>query len=401
MYDVIVVGARCAGAPVAMLLARKGYHVLLTDRAHFPSDLAMSTHLIWQSGVQRLRRWGLLDRIAASNCPPLLDVHLDLGPLSLDGVPTPANGSAEAYSPRRVLLDQILVEEAVAAGAELREGFAVSEVITEGDRVVGIRGSTQGGSQVSERARIVVGADGSRSGVAGAVQAKEYNTRPPLQGTYFTYWSGVPIEGIHLYPRPQEHCQVYGWRTNDELTLIGVNWSIQDFPEARADIEGRYFAGLDLCAPQVAEWVRSGVRAERWIGGAIRNLLRQPVGNGWALVGDAGWTVDPCTAAGINNAFRDAELLVQAIDDGLADQQRLPAALSDYHRRRDEAALPIYEFTCQLAPLDPPPPEMQQLFGALASNPAETNRFFGLFAQTVPVGEFFAPENLARIMGSG
>jgi 2-polyprenyl-6-methoxyphenol hydroxylase-like FAD-dependent oxidoreductase len=384
-----------------MLLARKGYQVLLTDRAHFPSDLAMSTHLIWQSGAERLRRWGLLDRIAASNCPPLLDMHLDLGPLSLDGVPTPANCSAEAYSPRRVLLDQILVEGAVAAGAELREGFAVSEVMTEGDRVVGIRGSTQGGSQVSERARIVVGADGSQSVVARAVQAQEYNTRPPLQGTYFTYWSGVPIEGIHLYPRPQEHCQVYGWRTNDELTLIGVNWPIQDFPEARADIGGRYFAGLDLCAPQVAERVRSGVRAERWIGGAIRNFLRQPVGNGWALVGDAGWTVDPCTAAGINNAFRDAELLAQALDDGLADHQRLPAALSDYHRRRDEAALPIYEFTCQLAPLEPPPPEMQQLFGALASNPAETNRFFGLFAQTMPVGEFFAPENLVRIIGSG
>ena len=87
MYDAILVGARCAGAPTAMLLARKGYRVLLVDRASFPSDVLMSTHLVWQPGVERLQRWGLLGSVAASNCPPLSTVSLDLGPFSLTGSP--------------------------------------------------------------------------------------------------------------------------------------------------------------------------------------------------------------------------------------------------------------------------------------------------------------------------
>src|SRR5215213_7038852 len=88
MYDAIVVGARCAGSPTAMLLARKGYRVLLVDRSTFPSDMAMSTHLIWQAGVERLKRWGLLDELQASGCPPLTTCHLDLGPIALSGAPT-------------------------------------------------------------------------------------------------------------------------------------------------------------------------------------------------------------------------------------------------------------------------------------------------------------------------
>ena len=56
MYDAIVVGARCAGSPTAMLLARKGYRVLLVDKASFPSD-TMSTHYIHQPGISRLNRW--------------------------------------------------------------------------------------------------------------------------------------------------------------------------------------------------------------------------------------------------------------------------------------------------------------------------------------------------------
>ena len=50
MVDVIVVGARCAGSPLAMLLSRKGYRVLLVDKARFPSD-TVSTHVIWQAGL--------------------------------------------------------------------------------------------------------------------------------------------------------------------------------------------------------------------------------------------------------------------------------------------------------------------------------------------------------------
>src|SRR5579864_1327543 len=117
MYDAIVIGARCAGSPTAMLLARKGYRVLLVDKATFPSDI-MSTHYIHQSGVAQLRRWGLLDRLIASNCPPLSRITFDLGPFALTGSPPPADGIADAYCPRRTVLDKLLVDAAVEAGAE-------------------------------------------------------------------------------------------------------------------------------------------------------------------------------------------------------------------------------------------------------------------------------------------
>src|SRR5436853_4803192 len=151
MYDAIVVGARCAGSPTAMLLARKGYRVLLLDRASFPSD-TLSVHYIHQPGVACLARWGLLDRVIASNCPPVRRQRIDLGPFALVGSPPPVDGIAEGYAPRRTILDQILVEAAAAAGAEVRERFSVQELLMDGERVTGIRGHAAGGATVTEEA---------------------------------------------------------------------------------------------------------------------------------------------------------------------------------------------------------------------------------------------------------
>src|SRR3954454_1629546 len=95
-YDTVVVGARCAGAPTAMLLARKGYRVLLVDRATFPSDLFMSTHIVWSPGLVRLGRWGPLARLVPPGCPPMREFSFDFGDFTLAGSPAPADGIAEA-----------------------------------------------------------------------------------------------------------------------------------------------------------------------------------------------------------------------------------------------------------------------------------------------------------------
>src|SRR5262245_54618878 len=128
MYDAIVVGARCAGSPTAMLLARRGYRVLLVDRATFPSDQAMSTHIVWQPGTARLARSGLLERVAASGCPPVTTARFDLGPFVLSGDLPASDGVAEAFAPRRTVLDKVLVDGAVEAGAELREGVTIEDL---------------------------------------------------------------------------------------------------------------------------------------------------------------------------------------------------------------------------------------------------------------------------------
>src|SRR5688572_30397557 len=156
MYDAIVVGARCAGSPTAMLLAQKGYKVLLLDKAKFPSD-TISTHAIWPPGTAKLKRWGLLDKIAATNCPLIKKATFDAGPIALIAGFLPSDGVTDVYAPRRTVLDKILVDAAVEAGAELREGFSVDEVLIEEGRAGGVRGHGHGGSSVTEKARIVIG----------------------------------------------------------------------------------------------------------------------------------------------------------------------------------------------------------------------------------------------------
>ena len=148
-YDAIVVGARCAGSPTAMLLARKGYRVLVVDRATFPSD-TLSTHILHPPGVAALERWGLLDRLVATGCPPIDTYAFDFGPFTLSGAPGTAE-SPIAYCPRRTVLDKILVDAASEAGAEVRERFTVEDIIIENDRVVGVRGHSKGGDTVTEQ----------------------------------------------------------------------------------------------------------------------------------------------------------------------------------------------------------------------------------------------------------
>lgn len=200
MYDTIVVGARCAGSPTAMLLARHGYRVLLVDKASFPSD-TMSTHVVWPPGVTQLKRWGLSEKVARSNCPPVLHLTFDAGEVALRGSIPPWQGTAETYCVRRTLIDKILVEAAISAGVEFRDGFSVQEIASDGDRVTGLRGRTRSGVIVNEEARIVIGADGMRSLVARAVRATEYNLKPSLSCWYYTYWSGLEVQEAGWFAR--------------------------------------------------------------------------------------------------------------------------------------------------------------------------------------------------------
>ena len=392
MYDAIVVGARCAGSPTAMLLARRGHRVLVVDRAGFPSD-TLSTHYIHQSGVACLARWGLLPRIVTAGAPGVRNYILDVGPFALQGAPPPLGDVADAYSLRRTVLDEILVEAAADAGAEVRQQFPVDGLVTDGDRVTGIRSRGQ-----TEHARIVIGADGLGSLVAREVGAPTYDDQGTLTCAYYTYWTGVEIDGVELYPRPG--CMIVAAPTNDGQVVTIVLWPTAEFHEVRSDIEGRFLKALEL-APGLAARVRRATRTERFRGtGRLPNLYRRSHGDGWALVGDAGYHKDPILALGISDAFRDAELLAHAIDAGLSGRAPLVRALADYEQRRNELSAHGFRSTIDFARLKPHPPEMQQLFAVLRDNPGDRDRLFGTFAGTVPADEYFAPDNLARILGS-
>ena len=387
-YDVLVTGARCAGSPTAMLLARRGYRVLLVDRVTFPSD-TVSTHLVHPPGVEALARWGLRDRLAATGCPPITSYTFDLGPV-LTGSP------GTAYCPRRTVLDKLLVDAAAEAGAEVREGFTVEEVVVDDGTVTGIRGHGADRRSDSVPARIVVGADGRHSRVAAAVDAPRYSERPPAAATYYAYWSGVPATGVEVYIRPDRAAACLP--THDGLTLVIVGWPVSEYEANRADVAGNYHKTLEL-VPELAARIDAGRRESRFVGTAdLPGFLRKPYGPGWALVGDAGYHKDPCTAQGISDAFRDAELLAEAVDEALAGRRPYEEAMAAYQHRRDEHALPMYDLTCGLATLEPAPPEMRRLLDAAAGNPQAMTAFVEMMAGVLPVPAFFAPEHVERIL---
>ena len=347
MYDAIIVGARVAGSPTAMLLARKGYRVLLLDRDSFPSDI-MSTHYIHLPGQARLKNWGLLDKVIETNVPWITQrtLHFDGVSFSPPDLPLPAGYSTDTICPRRYLLDKILVDAAVEAGAELREGASVRELIWEDDRVVGVRGHRDG-EPFEEHARIVIGADGLHSIVAREVKPEEYDTIPSLSYAYYTYWTGVEDTGMHIYFF-SEGCGVLIFPTNDGKHCIGVGGIIEGFKEFRSDIEGNYMKALER-VPHIAEQVKNGER-ERFIGTADQpNFFRKPYGPGWALTGDAGYHRDFLTGLGINDAFLQAELLSDALIEAWSGKKTEEEALAEFQRKRDDFVKPCYDVTTQMA----------------------------------------------------
>jgi flavin-dependent dehydrogenase len=398
-YDAIVIGARCAGSPTAMLLARKGYRVLLVDKATFPSD-TMSTHLVHPPGVAALERWGLLEKLEATGCPPVEHYSFDFGPVSVAGSPQPIDGVARAYGPRRTILDKLLVDAAAEAGVEVRETFTVDEILIEDKTVTGIRGHAKGGDPVTERAHVVVGADGKHSLLAKAVEPESYNEKPSQLAMYYAYWSDLPVSGFETTIRAENR---RGWAalpTHDGLTCMPFGWPVEEFKANRGDIEGNFFKAMDL-APEFAERVRGAKRETKFIGSAeLPGYFRKPFGSGWVLVGDAGYHKNPITAMGINDAFRDAELVAGALDDAFSETRSFDEGVTAYQQTRDEAAMPVYEFTAEFATMEPPPPEMQQLIGAMQGNQEAQDAFISVQANTLPAPEFFAPENVGKIMGA-
>jgi flavin-dependent dehydrogenase len=393
MYDVIVTGARCAGSSTALLLARSGVRVLVLERGTFPKD-TLNGHGVLAAGARSLQQWGLLDRVLATGCQPFSKHRYEFGPFRFAGdIRWPDGSEGIELAPRRFVLDTLLAEAAEVAGAEVRFDFAVDHLIWEKDRVVGIRG--RGG--VEERAHLVIGADGFRSNIAANVGARTYEDHPAATCLYYSHWSDLPTDSIEVYVRAGMYAIVFP--TNDGLTCAGIGWPHAAFARVRADLEGEFARAMDRF-PELAERLRAGRREEPLRGTAdLPMFLRTPFGPGWALVGDAGCRVDPITGQGITDAFRDAEFLSEAVIAGFSGAQPMLEALAGYHRRRDAAVLPIYRFTAQRAQLESPTPEQQALFAALVTNQPEADRFAGVTAGTTSPAEFFAPDNIARILG--
>jgi 2-polyprenyl-6-methoxyphenol hydroxylase-like FAD-dependent oxidoreductase len=345
-YDAVVVGARAAGASTALLLARRGLRVLAVDRGAYGSD-TLSTHALMRAGVLQLRRWGLLDRIQAAGTPPVGRTVFHYEGEVLDIPIKPKDGVPALFAPRRTLLDRVLVDAAVEAGAEVRHGVRVAGLVRgSAGRVEGVLLQDETGAAREVRAGIVIGADGLRSIVASLVQAPVSRQGRHATATLYGYWSGLEMDGYHWYWTAKAAAGAIP--TNGSLVLLFAGVSARRFAEeAPVDVAGAYRRFLAEAAPDLAR--RLG---EARLEGPLRGFpgqpgyLRRSWGPGWALVGDAAYFKDPISAHGISDALRDAELLARAVEAGNDD------ALAAYEARRDDLSGTLFEATDRIASVE-------------------------------------------------
>ncbi len=395
MYDAIVVGARCAGAPTALLLARAGYRVLLLDKSAYGSD-TLSTHLVHQPGIAALARWGVLDQVRASGCPPLERTVYEVADIRIEGCARGVAGQRAKFAPRRHVLDALLVDAATKAGAEFRERCRVTGLLRdEAGRVVGVEGR-YGSRPFTERARLVIGADGMRSTVAQMVAAPYTVQDPLLTCAYYTYWHDVPAD-LELYERPG------GWvaalPTNDQATLVLAYFPQSRFEEIRTDARHAYEEQIRATAPALYERLRDREPAERLRGsGDQQNFFRQAAGPGWVLVGDAGHHKDSMTARGISDAFQQVESLVGEIGSTLGgDPAQLDMALARFAEDRDATLTSGYQATLGVARLAPLQEERLSLLRAVQSDPELVEIYLDVVAGIVSADALYTPRLLALL----
>lgn len=372
--------------------------MLLVDRAKLPSD-TLSTLYIHQPGVERLARWGLLDRVRESGCPPLRTVTYSVADVRLRGPAPTLPGVDGAYAPRRYVLDTILVEAAAAAGADVRYQTPVTGLTTDSGRVTGVRLRTANGAETTERTNLVIGADGMRSTIAKLVEAPLYAQHPNLTCVHFTYWAGIPAD-FEIYERPGGWVAAVG--THDNLTLIAAYLPQTQFARIRRDAKAAYLANIQATAPDLWQRLSQATIADRLYGtGDQRNFFRHAHGPGWALVGDAGHHKDSINAHGITDAFHQSELLTTELnnDDPTAtmnDPTRQHAALSRYATARDQHMKPTYHTNLVTARLDPKP-ERLTLLRAIQDSPELTERYFRVVAGILSPEDLFTRDLLARL----
>jgi 2-polyprenyl-6-methoxyphenol hydroxylase-like FAD-dependent oxidoreductase len=340
-YDAVIVGARCAGAATAMLLARSGLKVLAIDRADYAAD-TLSTHALMRGGVLQLHRWGVLDDIRNAGTPPIRSVTFQYRDEAL-AIPIAERYGVDAlFAPRRTVIDRVLVDRARDAGAEVRYRLRVVDLLYS------VRGHVNGivvvdadGHSHRIMADVVIGADGLRSTVARLVDVEPYRVGRHASGLLYAYWPGVDLDGYHWYWA--DGAAAGAVPTNDGLTCVFVAIPAARFRTAiQAGVETAYRRLLAHAAPQFYAGLRGDPTGFHSFSGQT-GLMRPSWGPGWALVGDAGCFRDPLTAHGMTDALRDAERLAHAIADGS------PEAFADYQRERDAVSRELFELSDQVA----------------------------------------------------
>jgi len=342
-YDVIVVGARAAGAATALLLARRGLRVLAVDRAAYGSD-TLSTHALMRPAVMLLHRWGVLEQVRASGAPPIRHVTFHYPDEHVPVDLAPSDGIDALFAPRRSVLDRLLVDAARDAGAEVRFGVIVDDLQKDDSgRVVGVVARDELGHPLLPHADLVIGADGIRSVVALAARAPLTRQATAGSTVAYGYFRDIETTGFEWFYAPGASAGVIP--TNDDEACVFVGGPMIRFRTAGTGLTGRFGPLMEEAFPELAARLRTGHLSGRLRGfGGVVGYYRRPWGPGWALVGDAGHFRDPITTHGISDAFRDAECIARVLDG--------TSTLAEYEDVRNRVTAALFDVTERIASYD-------------------------------------------------
>ncbi|MFG1946125.1 NAD(P)/FAD-dependent oxidoreductase [Nonomuraea sp. NPDC048826] len=380
--DVVIAGARCAGSSAAAALARRGVKVIAVDPARFPST-TVSTHLLFASGVAELAKAGALERVEKIGAPKLSRAFVGGPDHAASGRYTPIDGIDYGLCVRRTALDAALVDTARAAGAEVREGHRVVDLLWEGGRVVGVKVSERGGPEYEIRAGLVIGADGRRSTVARLVGAEQPRlTHDNGRACYYAYYED---------PREEWRTTAAMWLTGRELgnafpcdgglSLVLLMPPAERAGDFRGDLEAEFDRTVKL-VPGLAKRLEGCTRATKIVSSAVHpSFFRKSAGPGWALVGDAGHFKDPVTAQGIRDAVRFGRLLGERVAGVVDDRAALDDATAAWERSRDAQCLLMYHWTNLLGRGDGLAYVQIELLRGLTDGPGGVRRILEVYSR--------------------
>jgi flavin-dependent dehydrogenase len=390
--DVIIVGFRCAGAPLALALHRAGVKVVALERDPFFTDQPISTHAIQPYGMKMFDKLGLGDLVrdlAPRNTALRFQVEDNYMQFDFDGT------ELDSRTPRRSKLDPALQQAALSAGVEARDKTCVLGLVNDGDRVTGVR-VRNGRGEHDLRAKLVVGADGRNSTIAKLVGAPAYLQSTTPSGLYWSYFEQTPVFtedprynwGACIHIERREGRAVF--QTDSGLLLMaggGRTKMVEGWRHDPATALCKHLAEGALTAPLL-----DGARMVSEPLGqlSLHLFMKQAVGSGWALAGDAGLHLDPTPGLGITDAVRDAAALAEAIVDGSERAMLL------YWRRRDADSLGLYHFAADMGSEDYNNPFTRMLFKRTQNSPATLNRMFEMMRRTIRPQDVLAPLTAIR-----
>ncbi|MFE0761626.1 NAD(P)/FAD-dependent oxidoreductase [Streptomyces smyrnaeus] len=407
-YDVVVVGARCAGAPLAALLARQGFEVCLVEKAQLSGDTP-STHVFEADALAFLDSLGVLDGLRATGAPLVARADARVGEVRWPAVwPVRAGDPGGVMSVRRFRLDPLLAETAREAGATLLTGTAVTELVrAENGRVTGVRVSSATGGEETRggaadervlKARLVVGADGRASTVARLAGSRSYHVTRNQFALFWGYFEGAQIgEPTFVFHRWADRF-VLGIPTDGGLYQVQVGVDPARVGEFRAGLPGSLLEYARAAEP-VAEAL-AGARPVGTPRGTThwKGYFREPTGPGWVLVGDAGHFKDPTGGRGIGDAFLQAAELARTLAGRLTGEAaQLDEALRRWGTWRDAEFVEPYWLAADLGSLAPLPAVLPEVLRGMRRAGVADSLFELVNHRAAPTDILTGPRLLAAV----